>query len=354
MRILIAGDWHSELHEEPIFKAFQELGHSACRFEWFKYFKSGSKTSIFKKYLLKAQNKYMFGPVNNKLNKDLIKKCVQSNYDLLFIYRGSHIYKKTLNHIHKKSPKTKIIGYNNDDPFSNKYPKWMWRHYLDCLPYYDLVLAYRTRNLAQLRSHGAKNVNLLRSWFIPEKNFPITLTEKENETYSCDVVFIGHYENDGRLESLEQIVKAGFSLKLYGHGYGWNKPLLNSSIKYLAPVSNLWGADYNKALNGAKIALCFLSKLNMDTYTRRCFEIPACGTLLLSEYSSDLEAIFEPDVEAVYFQNNQELIKKLTFYLSNSNEREKIAKSGYEKVWSGHHDVYSRAQQIIALSNSII
>ena len=39
MKILVAGDCHSELHEEAVCKAFKELGHEVLKFGWHDYFK---------------------------------------------------------------------------------------------------------------------------------------------------------------------------------------------------------------------------------------------------------------------------------------------------------------------------
>ncbi len=353
MKILIAGDWHSNLHEKPIFDSFKFLGYETFKFEWNLYFKVSANNTFIKNFILKFQNKYLLGPVINKMNLDFFNFCLINEIDYVFLYRGTHIYKNTISKLKIKQPKIKIIGYNNDDPFSANYPKWMWRHFINSLPQYDLVFAYRKKNIQDLLNAGAKKSHLLRSWFVPKYNYPLVLNSDDKLRYDCDIVFIGHYENDGRLECIEKIVEAGYKVKLYGHGFGWDKALLNSSLKHLVPVLNVWGENYNKALNGAKIGLCFLSKINKDTYTRRCFEIPASKLMLLSEYSEDLTNLFISDFEAVYFRNQDELLQKIKFYLSNPHKIDFIANNGYIKVYNGKHDVLSRAKEIIHFFNEV-
>src|SRR5206468_7155798 len=129
-------------------------------------------------------------------------------------------------------------------------------------PVYDIALAYRQHNLDDLRAAGARRVGLLRSWFDPERNHPIDLTAGEKKEFETDVVFVGHYEPDGRLEALEAVVRAGFRLRLFGPGYDWDPVIARSHhLRDLRPVRLVWGEDYNRALCGAKIALCFFSRL---------------------------------------------------------------------------------------------
>lgn len=101
-------------------------------------------------------------------------------------------------------------------------------------------------------------------------------------------------------------------------------------------------------MNGAKIALCFLSRLNRDTYTRRCFEIPATVTMLLSEYSSDLATLYQEGVEADFFRSKEELIQKLDFYIGNDQIRKSVAEAGYRSVMKDGHDVVSRMKQVLS------
>ena len=225
---------------------------------------------------------------------------------------------------------------------------WLWRHFLESVPKYDLMFAYRHHNIDDFKSIGATRVELLRSWYIKELNHSVRLSEIDKERYGCDVVFIGHYENDGRLEYLEEVVKAGYKLRLYGPGYEWNSKLKNSLIlKHLIPVSLVWNQDYNKALCGAKIALCFYSKLNRDTYTRRCFEIPAAGTLLLSEYSDDLASLYRVGEEFDMFKTKYEMINKITLYLSNEELRGRVAATGNHRVKIDGHDIVSRMGKVL-------
>lgn len=353
MKVLIVGDWHSELHEEAVYGALAKLGHEPLRFAWCQYFQPVGLAGKLGMPLLKAQDKYMVGPLVDRLNRDLAEKIELEQPDLIFVYRGTHVYAATLRRMRIVAPRAILVGYNNDDPFSPQYPKWKWRHFLAGVPEYDLVLAYRLHNIEEFKAAGANRVELLRSWYIPERNHPVELTEAERQCYECDVVFVGHYEDDGRLECLENIIRCGWSLRIFGHGDGWHPVIKKSKyLKHLYPLRTVWGEDYNKALAGAKIALCFFSKLNRDTYTRRCFEIPASGTMLLSEHSDDLAGLFAPGVDADYFKNKNELVEKVDWYLRNRAVIKSISNSGMKKVLAEGHDVCSRISSVLDMVKS--
>lgn len=226
----------------------------------------------------------------------------------------------------------------------------MWRHYKAGLPHYDLVFAYRPGNLPELAAAGARRVALLRSWFVPSRNHPLPRSEGQD----CDVVFIGHYEDDGRLTYLEEVVRRGHRLRLYGHAEQWN-PVLRTSplLKDLVPVRTVWGEAYNRALNDSRVALCFFSRLNRDGYTRRCFEIPASGTLLMSEYSDDLASLYRDGEEVVLFRSVEEFGQKLDFILRNEARRAEIARAGHRRVVEDRHDVTSRMEDVLRHASSL-
>lgn len=349
VRILVAGEWRFEIYEQAAFQTFKTLGHETCRFSWHEYFKlsSDSGLSFFvETFYKKFQNKFIIGPIIRAINSDFIKAVNEYQPNVVFLYRGTHIKRNTLRAIKRNFPRTILLGYNNDDPFAEGYPHWLWRHFLASIPEYDIVLAYRYRNIADFVCAGAKQVHLLRSWFIQELHHPATLTLEEQKRFGCDVVFVGHYEPDGRLELLEEIVKNGFRLRLFGTG--WDMVVRKSRIlSNFYPVEAVRGNDYNKALCGAKVALCFLSKLNRDTYTRRCFEIPATKTVLLSEYSDDLATLYQEGIEADFFRTKEELIQKVKRYVEDDRFRQSVAEGGYCRLMRDGHDVVSRMKQVL-------
>jgi len=352
MRILVAGDWHSEVHEEGVYQAYKKIGHEVFRFSWHQYFQFEAASSPFvskiKSFWRKFQDKFIAGPIVRKVNRDFVKTVNECNPDVISLYRGTHITKGTLRSIKKSHPSTCVICHNEDDPFTEGHPYWLWRHFLASIPEYDLVLAHRLRNVQQYKQIGAKNVQFLRSWYAPERNHPVTISADDRKRFECDVVFVGHYERDGRVEILEEIVKSGFKLRLFGPGKYWDPVLRESSwLRYLVPVQMVWGENYNMALCGAKAALCFLSKLNRDTYTRRCFEIPATGTLMLSEYTADLATMLKEGEEADYFRSKEELLAKLSLYLRDDGRRRRVAEAGRQRIIADGHDVVSRMKQVI-------
>jgi hypothetical protein len=340
VKILVAGDWHSVLHEETVADAFVTLGHTVERFPWHTYF-DGTLIS-------RLQNKYLWGPRVSRLNADLLGTVRRIRPDVIFVYRGTHVFPETVAKFRSAAPDAFICGYNNDDPFGPGQPRWLWRHFVQSLRFYDAALAFRHCNIEEFVAHGAPRAYLLRYWFVPERSHPVELSPEDHARFDCDAVFVGHYEDDGRLEVLEAVVKAGFKLRLYGPDWGWHGALAKSAtLAPLMPLQTVWGNDYNKALCGAKAGLCFFSRLNRDTYTARCFEIPATGTLLLSEYTEDAASLYTPGIEADFFRNPAELVAKLRLYVDDDTRREKVAAAGLKRAWSDGHDVVSRMRDLL-------
>lgn len=333
-------------------EALERLGHIVHPFAWHVYLQQPQSQGVavrpISRLLRKAQNKYLHGSVIRRINDDLVRLVDRVQPDLLFVYRGTHVTASTLQAIRSRSPRTLLVGYNNDDPFAGGQPRWPWRHFLAAIPEYDRVLAYRRHNISDLIHAGARSTGLLLPWFVPAIHQPVPLTVQEHAAYETDVVFIGHFEDDGRVASLDALATSNVKVRVFGpgrgfHGHDWDRPLRSSPrLRQLAPVQPVWGSDYTKALRGAKIALCFLSKRNRDVYTRRCFEIPATETLMFSEYSKELAAIFREGIDVEFFRTPAELVRKVHVYLRDDEARRRVARNGRDRVIAGGHDVQTR------------
>lgn len=352
MKLLMAGDWGTDIFEEPLAQAFEKEGFDVIKFKWNKYFSELFEKGYISNIISRIQYKYMFGPLVKKLNIDLLKKVREEKPSILFVYRGSHIYSSTLKKIKTEYPNIYIISYNNDDPFSSFYSWWQWRHFFKNVLISDLVLSFRESNILKYREIGVRNIDFFRGYFNPNLHQKIDRALINQSEFTTDIVFIGHYEDDGRMEMIDALAGEGFDVKIFGPNgssrkSGWGEAISRSKFLKSQKVRTVKGYEYVLALNSAKIGLCFLSKINNDTYTLRCFEIPACGTALFSEWTPDLDNLFENGVNAVLFNNKEELIKSVKFYLSNLPYLEKMAELGYQSVYKNGHDVNSRAKWLI-------
>lgn len=340
MKILVVGDGHSAIHEVAVVAAFKKLGHEVEPFYWQPYFKS---SNLLGRWWAKVQNKFLLGPTISRLNLDLVKKAVKFGPRLIFIYRGTHVTPRTLTKLKLSLPNCKVFGYNNDDPFAEGHPFWLWRHFMKCVPIYDLVFAYRKHNVAEYLESGAKRVELLMPWFMPEKDHP--LRQDETIPKKFDVAFVGHYENDDRIHYLEKLAETDFTFGLFGPD--WDRAPEYEWLQKHRPVLPVRGSLYRETLLSAKIALCFLSSLNRDTYTRRCFEIPAMGVLMLCQYSDDLAQLFEDGVDVVFFRNPDDMMEKIAHYTRHDELREQIAANGRARVVRDRHDIVSRMDYVL-------
>jgi len=349
MKVLVVGDWLAEIYEESFYNAFKEHGCDVTKFSWiqyFKYYQYAERFEVKDNFLLslyyRIQNKFTFGPELLRINHDLLRNAKDNEYDLIFIYRGTHIYPSTIKKL--KVTGAMVFGYNNDDPFSTHYPSYFWRHFIKGIKKYDHIFSYRKKNIEDYNKLGYQKTSVLRSYFLRNKNFVMDNSEVR-ETYKSDVVFIGHYENDGRDEIILHLLQSGINLKLYGTS--WNKSPLNQKIQsFIGEIKPIY-LEYNEVLNGAKIALVFLSKLNNDTYTRRVFEIPTTKTVMLSEYTDDIASLFKEEKEMFFFNNKDECLSTVTQLLEDIHLVNKVANAAYERLMNDGHEVYDRVTFIL-------
>ena len=345
LKILIVGDGCWYMDENALADAFIDNGYqNTTLFSYDHYMKEFKvlKNPLVENFIYKFQNKFSVGPGVDRLNREIIQWCKNNQPDLVFMYRCRAVYPKTIRYICKLG--SKVFSYNNDNPFSTYYPKFFWRHYKKSIPYCDVNFVYRESNIQDCIQMGSKRTDILRSYYIEKLNYPIQEEKHINDI--PEVVFLGHYENDSRKEYLEALADNGVAI---GIPLSWKGKINSKNIKFLEGT----GDYYNEIICSAKIALCFFSTLNKDTYTRRCFEIPATQTLMISIYTKDLASMFTPDKEVVYFESKEELIEKVKYYLSHNEERKRIGQAGYARLKKDGHEARNRATQIMECYNKL-
>lgn len=338
MKILIVGSWLYPMYEAAFADALNCLGNEVIKFSWSPYFES---------VMGRAEEKFAFtGHRTIRFNNDLLRTVRNICPHIVLTWRGTKIFSSTLRKI-KASGVKYLVSYNHDD-FTGPsvgapvplHHHLHWRLFLKGAKFYDRHFVKRPSNIDHLETLGSQNNHIMPMWFLPELHHPVTLDENEMQQYGSDVVFVGHYEPDDRVRHLSALIQSGIKVRLFGGGY-WTEKVLGEYYPYFAPIKPAEGKDYAKALCGSKVCLAFLSKLNRDTYTRRCFEIPACGRVMLAERTDDLMLKFREDKEACFFASSKELIQKTQWLMANPKIADDIANAGMRRVWKDGYDVNS-------------
>ena len=334
MKIIVVGSFKHIMYAKAIYDEFEKQGYETFAFDWDKYKIKGNRLFNF---ISRVQERLLIGPFISRTNRHLLKLVKDVNPDLVFIYRGTHIKAKTVNTI--KDNGAIVFSYHNDDPFCGIPSVRYMRNYIKSAYICDYNFVYRQKNIEDFAKIGISNVKVLRSYYIKSNNFHIERKKK------YDIIFAGHFENDGRDKYIKALIDAKLNVIVFGDEM-WKDSPLYEEIKFVLKGAKR-GKEYNNLLNDAKIALVFLSKTNSDTYTRRCFEIPATKTLMLSEYTDDLNSMFKADKEAVYFNSIEDLVNKCKYLLSNPTKISDIGNAGYERLLNDCHSIGDRVIEIV-------
>lgn len=334
MKILIVGSFRHEMYAPAFSDGFKQLGYDVVEVDYDLYCFTGK--GFIPSLLNRVQNRYHYGFKMRQYNRNIISIVEKERPDLVFLYRCYHIYTSTMKAIRRK---TVVMSYNNDDPFSGIPSKAYYRYHIENARYCNLNYVYRARNIKDYALIGVENTKVLLPYYLSGQNKPVEC-EKD-----IPIAFLGHFENDGRDKYILSLKEAGVPVVVYGDAKWKEAPLYEKIKEVVYPDKR--GEEYNLTINRCLICLVFFSKLNHDTYTRRCFEIPAAKTVMLCEYTDDMNRLF-PDGEcAAYFRNLEELVEKAKGLLNNETYRNEIAHNAYARLQILGGSEIDRCKQII-------
>jgi spore maturation protein CgeB len=70
----------------------------------------------------------------------------------------------------------------------------------------------------------------------------------------------------------------------------------------------------------------------------------------LAERSLEHERLFQDGKEAVFYDNKEDLIKKIKYYLINKEKRDRIAYAGYKKCQTGDYTHENRMRFMLKVT----
>jgi len=241
-----------------------------------------------------------------------------------------------------KERKIIVTQYFNDDPFSKKAVFLLHWKFRKALTAYDGHFVYRAHNVDSYLNAGAVYVEHCPPTYDPARH---KLGQRRTDgAFLADAAFIGHCENDWRVDSLDALHKKGFKVVLKGGM--WDDAILNRPIGTLVPIGHAFGIEYNQIYSNVVAGLCFFSKINNDTWTERALEIIAVGGVLVCERTNEGETYFIDKKEAFFFSSIEELIDIVSKLKTNPAKRELVQKAGYKRLVSGAFTIGDRALQV--------
>jgi len=259
----------------------------------------------------------------NNLNRDLLEEVKKYDPEIIFIVKGINVYPGTLKKIKMHNKDSILISWSLDDMYARHNRSF---YYTQGLKYYDHVFTTKSYNVAELKSLGARKVSFLYQAYSRYKhlNENIDVTEPPKR----DVSFVG-YADEIRFRTILFLADNGIKVEVAGGT--WEKVKSHGHENVSIHARDLLGEEYSDFIRSSKINLGFLRKINRDLHTSRSLEIPACGGFLLAERTSEHEVLFRDKQEAVFFDNDQDLLELIKFYLADDKQRDLIRIGGLKK-----------------------
>jgi len=269
--------------------------------------------------------------IMNLFIQNIIYKKIDDNYYNLIIFSDNLYFldKKFLKKI-KQISSVKVVLLSGVSPkyILNQSEK-------NCAQYYDLIFISDFGHKTEWKDLGAQHVICLPI----SAGCPITfqkVAKNYNKGRKYDIVFIGRLDtgaNEHRIKILNFLIKEGVNIKIWtwflSNKFIKKYPLLNNHV-----VGSAYGIEMVKILSQSKIALNIHDPSVPYGGNMRLFEIPATKSLQIADKCP--QDWFKDGDEIVLYNNNQDLLQKINYFIDNDEEREIIAKNGYEKLVRKH------------------
>ena len=300
------------------------------------FFQNLSPT-LYAKYRNFKNKHYSLFPDNIFRTNKLIKLLKQHQPEIIIISGGVSELRNEVLTI-AKSFGTKIILLHGENPRTSA--TWFEKTNVKL---FDLIVTNDPTHATSWKKIGAhQSIGLPYAGIDPQVHNKMTLSLKQRQQYTCDVCFVGTLFTS-RQQQIAKLLSLGFNLKAWGFlPENHLIPELKSAYQ-----GESWGNKTNAIFNAAKIVLNFVPEHMSVGGNMRTFEIPGAGSFQLANRCPD--SWYKQDKEIVLFSNFDQLTNKISYYLKNTDQRNKIAQSGYKKT----HQLYTYTQRFDKILNLV-
>jgi len=276
--------------------------------------------------------RYKVGFAVKNINQ-YIKARVQGNYDVIWTDKAVFITEETTKQLKKASDK--LIHFTPDPAFTYHKSK----HFSKSLRLYDYTITTKSYEQKLYKKHlgNCKLLTATQGFDIKLHKSYNTFDEKINS-----VLFIGHYEKS-REQYIRKLINNRIPVTVAGAK--WNRfAKKNNFITNLG--TNIYGEIYAKTISKYTLSWGAVSKWVPELHTTRTFEIPACGTALITERNAEVETFFNED-EVIFYSSEQEFVEKVKFYLKNQAKLKSISEKGHNRVIADGYDYKSILKKLL-------
>lgn len=160
-----------------------------------------------------------------------------------------------------------------------------------------------------------------------------TILEHKREV---DIVFVGSLYFD-KMPLLARVRKAfGRRVKMYGQGTWKRNAFFNAKYGFPGWVRPLPFEQYVPLYQSSKIGVNVHIRGPYTLGSYRMFELPGNGVMQISDGGKYLSSYYDVGNEIVGYDDPEDLIRKIAFYLDHPDERERIARNGFRAVMARH------------------
>ena len=181
----------------------------------------------------------------------------------------------------------------------------------------DFVFCAQKRAVEDFKRDGIAN-----PIWLPHAVEPRAYPKYELASHKYDVCFVGNVNSANRLNALDRLFKE-FPNFYFG------KRLFEDAARKFAESKIVFN-------------ISMLDDINMRT-----FEAMATGSMLVTNWIPTIEEHFKDGEHLVLYRSEEEMIDKIRYFLAHDDERERIARAGYEEVLA-KHTIKHRVDRILA------
>lgn len=277
-------------------------------------------------------------------NQELLDIVKREKIDLFFAFMYTdELEFGTLDEIKKMT--TSVSWFSDDHWRLDNYSRFY-------APHFTKVLTTWSKAPERYAKYGITNVIRSQWGFNSDLYRPVVVSGKD-----IGVSFVG-MKNTYREKIVNDLRAAGISV--FVRGFKWEEG--RASFTEMLEIFSRSKINLNlnpptSAISLKSIAQIFFrrrrdmivpdfwhSYANLRSYFQkkipqikaRPFEITGCGGFCITGAADDTENYFIPDREIVIYKDIPDLIEKVRYYLENEDEREHIAKAGYERAIHEH------------------